>query len=113
MRLLKRTERTFYYRTIIGRERKIDADGYKTGEYDIVYSEPIEFKGNLGSINANVERTLGGNFMNYSGVIFTKNDLPRGAHIFNEADDSQPEFTVEDIQISTNYYMVGVKIWQE
>lgn len=113
MRLLGRTQREFVYRTIVGKEHKVDAEGYKTGEYDVIYGEPVTFIGNLGSITGDVERTLGGNFINYNGVILTKTDLPKGALVFNSIEDTIPSYTVSEVKHSTNYNMVGVMIWEK
>lgn len=41
MRTLNRNKKPVWYATFVGKTMKVDANGHKTGEYDIEYSDPV------------------------------------------------------------------------
>lgn len=47
MRCLFRNKRTFYYAQYLGKEMILDAEGNATGEYEVKYSDPEKYRGNI------------------------------------------------------------------
>lgn len=77
MRCLDRNKRTFYYSTYSGKSEMIDEYGNKTGEYEITYSNPIKYRGNISSAQGEIESRQFGDSESYDKVIaLGKTDIP-------------------------------------
>ena len=49
-------KRVVYIRNNMGEQPIIDEDGYKTGEYEIAYSNPIKFRMNVSEAKSRMDR---------------------------------------------------------
>lgn len=77
MRCLDRNKRTFYYATYSGKSEMIDEYGNKTGEYEITYSNPTKYRGNISSAQGEIESRQFGDSESYDKVIaLGKTDIP-------------------------------------
>lgn len=69
MRTLERNKTSFYYALYLGKEENIDADGNATGTYTILYSNPVECRGNISASSGSVQFEQFGNDLQYDRVI--------------------------------------------
>lgn len=82
MRTLNKNKQKMYYANLIDvlQEEYVDEDGnrYPTGEPKNIYSEPIEFKGNIAMSGGEAEaQEFGLNLADYEAVLVVgKNTLP-------------------------------------
>lgn len=82
MRTLNKNKQKMYYANLIDvlQEEYVDEDGnrYPTGEPKNIYSEPIEFKGNIAMSGGEAEaQEFGLNLADYEAVLLVgKNTLP-------------------------------------
>jgi hypothetical protein len=82
MMMLNQNKQKMYYATLVDtiQEEYIDEDGnrYPTGEPKNIYSEPIEFKGNIAMSGGEAEaQEFGLNLADYEAVlVLGKNTLP-------------------------------------
>lgn len=47
MRTLARNKQTVWYAKCIGKTERIDANGFRTGQYDLTYTEPVKTRMNI------------------------------------------------------------------
>lgn len=97
MRTLERNKRKFYYCLFAGKELLYDDDGRATGEYRIVYSEPIEMWANISPATGVSQTELFGQLDNYDKVIAIGNpDTPidESTVLFI---DKEPEFATDTV----------------
>lgn len=73
MRTLERNKRTFYYALYEGKNENKDENGYGTGTYSVVYSAPIECKGNISPSSGMVQEELFGKDVQYDKVVVLDN----------------------------------------
>ena len=82
MRTLRKNAQKMYYANLVDvvQEEYIDEDGirYPTGEPKNIYSEPVEFKGNIAMSGGEAEaQEFGLNLADYEAVLLVgKNTLP-------------------------------------
>lgn len=69
MRGLVRNKSKFYYASYIGETEIIDEYGNATGEYKILYSDPIECKANISAAQGEVQSRQFGESESYDKVI--------------------------------------------
>lgn len=69
MRTLERNKTSFYYALYLGKEENVDADGNATGTYTILYSNPVECKGNISASSGSVQFEQFGNDLQYDKVV--------------------------------------------
>ena len=69
MRGLVRNKRIFYYAQYERKEEISDEYGNKTGEYVVVYSKPIKYKGNISAAQGEIQNRQFGNSESYDKVI--------------------------------------------
>ena len=69
MRTLERNKTSFYYALYLGKEENVDADGNATGTYTILYSNPVECRGNISASSGSVQVEQFGNDLQYDRVI--------------------------------------------
>lgn len=69
MRTLERNKTTFYYALYLDKEENADADGNLTGTYTVLYSNPVECKGNISASSGYVQIEQFGNDLQYDKVI--------------------------------------------
>ena len=73
MRALERNKTSFYYALYLGKEENVDADGNATGTYTILYSNPVECRGNISASSGSVQVEQFGNDLQYDRVIVLDN----------------------------------------
>lgn len=69
MRTLERNKTSFYYALYLGKEENVDTDGNLTGTYTVLYSNPVECKGNISASSGSVQFEQFGNDLQYDKVI--------------------------------------------
>lgn len=73
--------RTFYYGTYEGKNELIDEYGNKTGEYEVVYGNPIKCRGNISASQGEMESRQFGDTESYDKVIVLNNvNVPIDEH---------------------------------
>ena len=80
MRCMVRNKRKFYYASYIKTNEITDEYGNKTGEYEVLYSNPTECKGNISGAQGELEIRQFGESVRYDKVIVLDNvgspDIP-------------------------------------
>lgn len=77
MRCMVRNKRKFYYASYIKTNEITDEYGNKTGEYEVLYSNPTECKGNISGAQGELEIRQFGESVRYDKVIVLDNvDTP-------------------------------------
>jgi hypothetical protein len=71
MRALARNKQTFYYALYQGHENITDSDGYLTGEKEVLYGEPTEYKANISPARGSADIELFGITEQYTKTIVT------------------------------------------
>lgn len=69
MRLMRRNKVRFFYANYIDKSPVTDENGYQTGEYKVVYSNPVEYFGNVSSARGEVVTRQFGEDESYDRVI--------------------------------------------
>ena len=81
MRCLLRNMRTFYFATYEGRVGLKDEYGNDSGEYEVIYSQPIMCKGNISAAQGEMESRQFGDSESYDKVIVLNNpNVPIDEH---------------------------------
>lgn len=73
MRTLIRNKVKFYYSLYDKREEIIDEYGNKTGQYELIYTEPIMMLGNISSAVGSIQNRQFGDSESYDKVIVLDN----------------------------------------
>ena len=73
MRCMVRNKQNFYYASYIDTNELTDEYGNKTGEYEVVYGNPIETKGNISGAQGEVQIKQFGESERYDKVIVLDN----------------------------------------
>lgn len=77
MRCMVRNKQKFYYASYIDKKELKDEYGNKTGEYEVLYGNPIKTKGNISSAQGEVQIRQFGESESYDKVIVLDNiDTP-------------------------------------
>ena len=69
MRCLLRNMREFYYARYEGKNEIEDGYGNKTGEYEVIYGEPVKCRANISAAQGEVESRQFGESESYDKVI--------------------------------------------
>ena len=72
MRCLQRNKQTFYYALYTGKEQIIDANGNKSGQYRVIYSDPVEMKANISASRGSSDVEMFGISELYTKTIVTE-----------------------------------------
>ena len=81
MRCMLRNMRNFYYATYKEKIEMKDEYGNTSGEYEVIYSNPIKCKGNISSAQGEVQNRQFGDSESYDKVIALSNiDVPIDEH---------------------------------
>jgi hypothetical protein len=73
--------REFYYATFDRKEEITDEYGNVTGEYEIIYSKPIKYKGNISTAQGEMQTRQFGDSESYDRTIAVgKKDVPFDEH---------------------------------
>ena len=73
MRCMVRNKQKFYYALYIGKNELKDEYGNLTGEYEVVYGNPVETKGNVSSAMGEIQVQQFGGSEGYDKVIVLDN----------------------------------------
>ena len=77
MRLMKRNLKPVYYCLYLGQKSKLDADGYETGETEIIYGDPTLQMCNVSPATGAIQMELFGSIEDYDKILITDNmDCP-------------------------------------
>lgn len=91
MPVMKRNLRPVYACMYMGEEDIVDANGYKTGEKRIAYSEPVYTPCNVSAEKGQVIEELFGNLEDYDRVLIPGKDYGIDEHTVLFV-DKEPEF---------------------
>ena len=69
MRGMVRNKSKFYYASYIGESEIIDENGFNSGEYEVLYTNPIEYKGNISAAQGEMQSRQFGESESYDKVI--------------------------------------------
>ena len=69
MRTLHRNKVRFFYANYVDKDPVLDKDGYQTGEYEVIYSNPVEAKGNVSPARGEATTRQFGDDVSYDRVI--------------------------------------------
>ncbi len=73
MRCMVRNKQKFYYASYIKTNEIVDEYGNKTGEYEVIYGNPIETEGNISGAQGEVQIKQFGESVKYDKVIVLDN----------------------------------------
>lgn len=76
MRCMNRNKVRFFYALYEGREMIIDEWGNTTGEYEVKYSNPTEFRANISPAMGETQTRQFGDNVSYDKVIVMDNEAP-------------------------------------
>ena len=71
MKCLKRNQTSLHYALYKGKEQITDEDGNLTGEYKVLYSDPVEMQANVSAASGASQVEQFGNSIQYDKVIVT------------------------------------------
>lgn len=95
MRCMERNKTPFYYCGYEGEKAVLDADGYDTGEVQVVYSTPVQLWANISPATGNTSVEQFGNSLQYDKVIVLDNpDCPIDEHTVLFV-DAEPAFDTD------------------
>lgn len=81
MRCMVKNMRDFYYATYKDKIELTDEYGNNSGEYEVIYSNPVKSKGNISSAQGEVQNRQFGDSESYDKVIALSNvDVPIDEH---------------------------------
>lgn len=113
MKCLKRNKTQFAYANYVDKE-PITVDGYKTGEYQLKYSDPITLKGYISRATGNNATDLFGIDVNYDKSITLDDpdlDISEDSVLWiDETDTTKPyDYIIKRISKSLNYLTIAIK----
>ena len=95
MRCMERNKTTFYYCSYEGEKAVLDADGYDTGEVQVVYSTPVPLRANVSPATGNTSVEQFGNSLQYDKVVVLNDpDCPIDEHTVLFV-DTEPAFDTD------------------
>jgi hypothetical protein len=103
---MKRNKRSFYYALYVGKNELLDEYGNTTGQYKVLYSNPIKCEANSSAGDGTTESQPFGNSISYDKVIVMDN--PK--HPINEDTilwvDTQPVINADGSTKTPHDYIV-------
>ena len=121
MRCMVRNKQEFYYALYIDKNELKDEYGNVTGEYEVLYGDPVKMKGNISSpVGETQVREFGGS-ENYDKVIVLDDkNAPINEHsilwvdslpLLNEngTTNTPYDYTVKRVARSLNGVLIGIK----
>ena len=113
--------RPFYYATYESKSEITDEYGNKTGEYEIIYSNPVKCKGNISPAQGEIQSRQFGDSESYDKVIALSNtNVPIDEHsilwvdtlptINNDGTTDTPyDYTVREVARSLNSVSIAIR----
>ena len=109
MKGLERNKQKFLYAAPTGKKEPIlDADGNMTGEYDSVYSESVEWKGNISPGTGDVEAAPFGSEVSYDRVIVLAGVIPPIDEFYKVWFDGD-QYIVKKVARSLNSVSIAIR----
>ena len=112
MRLLQRYTAPFWYADVSGKE-EIILNGKPTGEYAVLYTEPVMARGNLSAASGTVRNEIFGAFSDYDFILLCddpKLSIRETSVVWTEKPDGKPHtHIVRRISRSPNIVAVALK----
>lgn len=113
MRTLARNLKTFYYANVTGQTALTDSEGYKTGEYTVAYSTPVEVKGNISAAMGNAYESPFGMLADYDKIIVCDDPnlgITDTSVLWVDAPNTDPyDYVVRRIARSLNFISIAIK----
>ena len=101
MRCLARNKCTFFYALHNGQIELIDEYGNASGQYKVIYTDPVEIKGNVSAAQGEMQTRQFGKSETYDKVIVLDNQLAPIDEYSVLWVDSLPELTIKG-QLATD-----------
>ena len=113
MRTLERNKQTIYYALYEGKEPLTDEYGNSTGEYEVLYSEPVLLKINVSAARGEYSTRQFGETENYDKVLVTDDiNIPiteTSLLWIDDTDTSKPhDYIVKKVAKSLNSVAIAV-----
>lgn len=114
MRCLKRNKSRFFYKTYLGETPILDDDGYKTGEYEQGYSDPVETYANISPASGSTYTEMFGRDVSCDKIIVTDElDCPISEssllYIDRLPTEGEADYVVSRVSKSLNSISYAVK----
>ena len=119
MRNLQRNCQPFYYSLYIGEAYRTDANGYRTTEKILTYSEPVYKEAPISARTGQTDIQLFGTELNYDRVIYTTEKLPIDEYsllyvetepdLENYSDGTKADYQVKKSATYLNQYVYAIK----
>ena len=121
MRCMLRNMRNFYYATYEGKSEIEDDYGNKTGEYVVIYSNPVKCKGNVSAAQGEIQSRQFGDSESYDKVIVLDNvNVPINEHsilwvdtlptVENDGSSQTPhDYIVKEVARSLSSVSIAIK----
>ena len=121
MRCMVRNMRDFYYATYVGKSEIEDDYGNPTGEYAVIYSNPVKCKGNVSAAQGEIQSRQFGDSESYDKVVVLDNvNVPINEHsilwvdilptIENDGSSQIPhDYIVKEVARSLNSVAIAIK----
>lgn len=71
MRTLERNKRVLWYAPYMRKESVVDEYGNDTGEYRLIYGDPVQMRANISAATGSAQAEQFGNLLSYDRVIVT------------------------------------------
>ena len=113
--------RTFYYATYENKSEMVDEYGNPTGEYEIIYSNPVKCKGNISPARGEIQSRQFGDSESYDKVIvLSKVNVPINEHSILWVDslptikedgttETPYDYTVKEVARSLNSVSIAIR----
>jgi hypothetical protein len=119
MRCLLRNMRTFYFARYDRKEELVDEYGNKTGEYEVIYDNPVKCKGNISAAQGEIQSRQFGDSESYDKVIVLNNvDIPIDEYsilwvdtlpyLIDNATDTPHDYIVKKVARSLNSVSIAI-----
>ena len=119
MRSLVRNKKEFYFAKYEGKNEIIDEYGNATGQYELIYSEPIRVQGNISAARGEIQSRQFGESESYDKVIVLDNtDIPIDEYSIlwvdtppslNDTDEGTPhDYIVKQVAKSLNSVSIAI-----
>lgn len=115
MRVLKRNRQLVYYANFLGKAELVDENGFRTGEYDSIYTPPKKTMANVSAARGESGAMQFGEILNYDKAVVTENETIFDGDEYSvfwiDSDPAQkpPDFTVVRVAKSLNFTAVALR----
>ena len=100
-----RNTQAIYYAQYLGKEPRLDTEGYETGEYLVSYATPVQLDANVVDKTSNIAKEYFGEDLNYKSVILVDINCPIKEDTAIWIDTDSP---IEDSNVKYNYQVVDI-----